>query len=95
MTVSEDGAVVPIETVINDRFRDLLEDIVLGRSIREDSVEGEGVIIFSIGQLVPGDLQFQRIISERKVRQGLIAGLKWFEASEDLKVFLDHTNEFI
>lgn len=75
LPVGEDGAVVAVEAVVDDRLGDLLEDVVLGGAVGEDAVEGEGVVVLGVGQLVPGDLQFQRAVGELQIRQWLVGGL--------------------
>ena len=75
LPVGEDGAVVAVEAVVDDRLGDLLEDVVLGGAVGEDAVEGEGVVVLGVGQLVPGDLQFQRAVGELQIGQWLVGGL--------------------
>lgn len=68
---------------------------MLGRAVREDAVEGKGVVVLGIGEFGPRDLQLQRVVGQRKIGQRLVAGLQGLQTREDLEVFLDHANEFI
>jgi hypothetical protein len=51
LSIGKDGAVVTVKAVIDDRLGDSLKHIFLGRSLRENLMEGELMVFLGIGKL--------------------------------------------
>lgn len=56
LAIRKYGAIIAIEAVIDDWFRDLLEKFLLVSSVWKDAVESEWVCVFRIGKFASGDL---------------------------------------